>query len=78
MLRAICATGGHPKMARQYDERGKCISDEYTQEVPEAGAGVKQNGLLTQGEDTADNGGIHLTLALLEIASEAARQVARR
>src|SRR5208283_3848065 len=42
---------------KQYDERGKCISDEYTQDVPEAGDGVKQNGLLTQGEDTADNGG---------------------
>ena len=52
--------------AKQYDERGKCISDEYTQEVPEAGAGVKQNGLLTQGEDTADNGGIHLALMALE------------
>jgi endothelin-converting enzyme/putative endopeptidase len=51
---------------RQYDERGKCISDEYTQEVPEAGLGVKQNGLLTQGEDTADNGGIYLTLHALE------------
>jgi len=32
---------------KQYDERGKCISDEYTQEVPDAGPGVKQNGLLT-------------------------------
>ncbi|HEY1660131.1 MAG TPA: M13 family metallopeptidase [Candidatus Sulfotelmatobacter sp.] len=52
--------------AKQYDERGKCISDEYTQEVPEAGPGVKQNGLLTQGEDTADNGGIHLALMALE------------
>jgi putative endopeptidase len=52
--------------AKQYDERGKCISDEYTQEVPDAGEGVKQNGLLTQGEDTADNGGIHLALAALE------------
>ena len=51
---------------KQYDERGKCISDEYTQEVPEAGAGVKQNGLLTQGEDTADNGGIHLALNALQ------------
>jgi putative endopeptidase len=50
---------------KQYDERGKCISDEYTQEVPEAG--VKQNGLLTQGEDTADNGGIRLALNALEI-----------
>src|SRR6195256_342715 len=51
---------------KQYDERGKCISDEYTQEVPDAGAGVKQNGLLPQGEDTADNGGIHLALNALE------------
>jgi len=54
--------------AKKYDERGKCISDEYTQEVPDAGAGVKQNGLLTQGEDTADNGGIHLALAALEVS----------
>jgi putative endopeptidase len=51
---------------KQYDERGKCISDEYTQEVPDAGAGVKQNGLLTQGEDTADNGCIHLAMFALE------------
>ena len=51
---------------KQYDERGKCISDEYTQDVPDAGPGVKQNGLLTQGEDTADNGGLHLALHALE------------
>jgi len=50
--------------AKNYDERGKCISDEYTQEIPEAA--VKQNGLLTQGEDTADNGGIYLALIGLE------------
>ena len=54
--------------AKQYDERGKCISDEYTQDVPDAGPGVKQNGLLTQGEDTADNGGLHLALYALEAA----------
>jgi len=53
--------------AKKYDERGKCISDEYTQDVPDAGTGVKQNGLLTQGEDTADNGGNRLALAALEI-----------
>jgi putative endopeptidase len=50
--------------AKAYDERGKCISDEYTQEIPEAG--VKQNGLMTQGEDTADNGGIYLALIGLQ------------
>ena len=53
---------------KKYDERGKCISDEYTQDVSQAGPGVKQNGLLTQGEDTADNGGIHLALFALETA----------
>jgi putative endopeptidase len=55
-----------PEDGKQYDDRGKCISNEYTQEVPQAGPGVKQNGLLTQGEDTADNGGIHLALNALE------------
>lgn len=50
---------------KEYDQRGKCISDEYTEEVPEAGPAVKQNGLLTQGEDTADNGGLRLALSAL-------------
>lgn len=49
--------------AKNYDERGKCISTEYTEEIPEAG--VKQDGLLTQGEDTADNGGLYLSLIAL-------------
>jgi putative endopeptidase len=53
-----------PADAKNYEVRGKCVSDEYTQEIPEAG--IKQNGLLTQGEDTADNGGIHLALMALE------------
>jgi endothelin-converting enzyme/putative endopeptidase len=52
--------------AKAYEERGKCISDQYTQELPELG--VKQNGLLTQGEDTADNGGLHLSMMALEDA----------
>ena len=53
-----------PEDAAKYDERDQCIQDEYTQEVPEAG--VKQNGKLSAGEDTADNGGIHLTMNALE------------
>src|SRR5260370_27818912 len=62
--------------AKQYEERGKCISDEYTQEVPDAGPGVKQNGLLTQGEDTADNGGIHLALSGLQAPLHRDRRLA--
>jgi putative endopeptidase len=53
-----------PADAANYDERDQCITDEYTQEVPEAG--VKQNGKLSAGEDTADNGGVHIALAGLE------------
>jgi putative endopeptidase len=50
--------------ATAYDERGDCIADEYTEFVPELG--VKQDGRLTQGENTADNGGIHVALSALE------------
>lgn len=50
--------------AANYDEHDKCITDEYTQDVPEAG--VKQNGKLSAGEDTADNGGVHIALAGLQ------------
>jgi putative endopeptidase len=53
-----------PADAANYDKRDECIQNEYTQEVPEAG--VKQNGKLSAGEDTADNGGIHLALSALE------------
>lgn len=53
-----------PEDAKQYDQRGSCISTEYTGPVPGI-AGVEQNGKLTQGEDTADNGGIYLSLAAL-------------
>ena len=50
--------------ATAYEQRGQCITDQYTQEIPEAG--VKQNGKLSAGEDTADNGGIHIALSALE------------
>jgi len=53
--------------AKEYEARAKCISDEYTQSIPEAGPGVTQNGLLTLGEDTADNGGLHLALLALQL-----------
>jgi endothelin-converting enzyme/putative endopeptidase len=52
-----------PEDAKAYEQRDQCIIDEYTQEIPEAG--VKQNGQLTAGEDTADNGGIRLAFAAL-------------
>ena len=52
--------------AQAYDSRDKCIADQYTQEVPEAGPGVKQDGRMTLGEDTADNGGIYLALTALQ------------
>jgi predicted metalloendopeptidase len=58
-----------PKDSAAYDERDACIADEYTQEVPEAG--VKQNGKLSLGEDTADNGGVHIALAGLQDALKA-------
>jgi putative endopeptidase len=53
-----------PADEKAYDQRGDCIADEYTEFIPEAG--VKQNGRLTQGENTADNGGIRLALSALE------------
>ncbi len=49
--------------AKAYEQRDQCIIDEYTQEIPEAG--VKQNGQLTAGEDTADNGGLRLAYMAL-------------
>ena len=58
--------------AKAYDQRDECIADEYTQEIPEAG--VKQNGHLTQGEDTADNGGLRLAFMALSNKLQASGQ----
>ena len=52
--------------AKAYEQRGDCIAEQYTHDVPELGPGVKTNGRLTLGEDTADNGGIHLAMMALE------------
>ncbi|HZP64612.1 MAG TPA: M13 family metallopeptidase [Terriglobales bacterium] len=54
------------KDATAYESRDKCISDQYTEEIPEAGPGVKQDGRMTLGEDTADNGGIYLAMNALQ------------
>ncbi|HTW60848.1 MAG TPA: M13 family metallopeptidase [Terracidiphilus sp.] len=53
-----------PEDAKAYEQRGECIAKEYTGPVPGV-PGVTQNGKLTQGEDTADNGGIYLALSAL-------------
>jgi endothelin-converting enzyme/putative endopeptidase len=53
-----------PEDAKRYEERARCISDQYTQEIPDLG--VKQNGLLTLGEDTADNGGMRIAYSAME------------
>jgi endothelin-converting enzyme/putative endopeptidase len=50
--------------ARRYEEKDKCIVDQYSQEIPQYG--IKQDGRLTAGEDTADNGGLHLAMLALE------------
>ena len=55
-----------PADAKAYEEHGACLAAEYTHPVPELGPGVKTNGKLTQGEDTADNGGVHLAMMALE------------
>jgi putative endopeptidase len=53
-----------PADAQAFEKRADCIADEYTVDVPEAG--VKQNGRLTLGENTADNGGLRLALSALK------------
>lgn len=50
--------------AKKYEERAACIAKEYTHDVPELG--VKTNGELTLGEDSADNAGLRIALIALE------------
>ncbi|MGA8740076.1 MAG: M13 family metallopeptidase [Terracidiphilus sp.] len=53
-----------PEDTKEYDQRGECIAKEYTGPVSGI-SGAVQNGRLTQGEDTADNGGLYLALSAL-------------
>jgi endothelin-converting enzyme/putative endopeptidase len=50
--------------AKGYDDRVACIEKEYTHDVPELG--VKTNGKLTLGEDSADNAGLRIAQIALE------------
>ncbi len=49
---------------KEFDRRAQCIADEYS--GFEATPGVKLNGKLTLGENTADNGGTRIALMALE------------
>jgi endothelin-converting enzyme/putative endopeptidase len=59
-----------PADAKAYDERSACFVDEYSKFT--AVDDVKVNGKLTLGENTADNGGLRLTL-MAYLASEAGK-----
>jgi putative endopeptidase len=50
--------------ANRYGQKDQCIVDQYSQEVPEYG--LRQDGKLTAGEDTADNDGLHLAMLAVE------------
>jgi len=62
-----------PEDAKAYDERSQCIADEYSNFT--VVDDVKINGKLTLGENTADNGGVRLTLMayLASTAGQAAQ-----
>jgi len=53
-----------PQDGKEFERRAKCIADEYS--GFEATPGVKLNGELTLGENTADNGGVRIALMALE------------
>jgi len=49
---------------KEFDKRAQCIADEYS--GFQATAGVNVNGKLTLGENTADNGGVRISLMALQ------------
>ncbi len=53
-----------PEDQKKFNERTQCVSDEYGNF--EAAPGQKQNGKLTLGENTADNGGIRIAFQALQ------------
>jgi putative endopeptidase len=53
-----------PEDLAQFNERTKCVADEYS--GFEVAPGQKLNGRLTLGENTADNGGIRIAFQALE------------
>ena len=53
-----------PEDARKFEEKAACFVDQYG--AYEALPGVKLNGKLTLGENTADNGGVRLATMALE------------
>ncbi|MGZ4816490.1 MAG: M13 family metallopeptidase [Terriglobales bacterium] len=53
-----------PEDAKRYDEKVACIEKEYTHDVPSLG--IKTNGKLTLGEDSADNAGLRISMIALE------------
>lgn len=62
-----------PQDGKNFEERAQCISDEYDNfvAVKDDKGEVKLKGKLTLGENTADNGGLHLAyLALQEIMGD--------
>src|SRR2546429_602481 len=61
----LSSAGGLRRWANRWiGQSGKCFAEQYAREVPEVG--VKQDGRLTQGEDTADNGGVRIGFMALE------------
>jgi putative endopeptidase len=57
-----------PEDGKKFEERAQCIADEYSgfTAVKDDKGEVKLNGKLTLGENTADNGGLHLAYLALE------------
>jgi putative endopeptidase len=61
-----------PEDARQFDEKAKCISDQYSEY---AMGGVKLNGARTLAENIADAGGLRLALMAFEARHQAAAKI---